>query len=181
MLIAWILRAVLLAVLLPLAIPLQILSRALVFAPIPVALLLLALALLALAIVLGLILGVVGTLVDVLLVLILIGVIWHWPRVIHAPVLARLRLAVRGLRNALGRELVRCSTSDAALCLAIVSLAVVLSLSSGVLHFLLTVAIVLLVVGVVWKWPRSPHLPALRKLQLALRALWDDLRKRFRH
>jgi len=177
--IAWILRAVLLAVLLPLAIPLQILFRAVVFAPIPLALLLLALALLALAIVLGLLLGVVGTLADVLLVLLLVGIIWHWPRGIRAPLPARLRLAFRSLRNAIARELNRCSTSDAALCLAIVSLAVVLSLSSGVLHFLLTVAIVLLVVGVVWKWPRSPHLPVLRKLRLALRSLWDDLRSRF--
>ncbi len=180
MLIVWILRLVLLAVFLPLLIPLGALAGAFVFAPIPIALLSLALALLALAVVLGLILGVLGTLVDVLIVLMLIGIAWKWPRGIRAPLPAKIRLAYRGLRNAFRQQLRHCSATDFALALAIVIIAVILSLSSGFLHFLFTVLAVLLIVGVVWKWPRSPHLPLLRKVQLALRALWDDLRSRFR-
>ena len=180
MLVVWILRLVLLAIFLPLLIPFAVLASAFVFAPIPVALLALALALLALAVVLGLILGVLGTLVDVLIVLMLIGIAWSWPRGVHATVPVKFRLAYRGLRNAIRQQLRHCSATDFALSLAIVLIAIILSLSSGFLHFLLTVCVVLLIVGVVWKWPRSPHLPLLRKLQLALRALWDDLRSRFR-
>ena len=180
MLIVWILRLVLLTVFLPLLIPFGALAGAFVFSPIPVALLALALSLLALAVVLGLILGVLGTLVDVLIVLMLIGIAWKWPRGIRAPLPAKMRLAYRGLRNALRQQLRHCSATDFALALAIVVIAIILSLSSGFLHFLLTVLAVLLIVGIVWKWPRTPHLPLLRKLQLALRALWDDLRSRFR-
>ena len=180
MLIVWILRLVLLTVFLPLLIPFGALAGAFVFSPIPVALLALALSLLALAVVLGLILGVLGTLVDVLIVLVLIGIAWKWPRGIRAPLPAKIRLAYRGLRNALRQQLRHCSATDFALALAIVVIAIILSLSSGFLHFLLTVLAVLLIVGIVWKWPRTPHLPLLRKLQLALRALWDDLRSRFR-
>ena len=179
--IVWILRVVLLALFLPLAIPFHALAGAFVFAPIPMALLVLALALMALAVVLGLILGVLATLVDVVIVLILIGIAWKWPRGIRAPFQTKLRLAYRSLRNTFGQELRRCSTTDVALCLSVVLIAITLSLSSGFLQFVLTVAVVLALVGVVWKWPRSPHLPVLRKLQLALRAVWDDLRKRFRH
>ena len=180
MLVVWILRLVLLAVFLPLLIPLGVLAGSFVFAPIPIALLLLAFALLALAIVLGLILGVLGTLVDALIVMMLIGIAWKWPRGIRAPLPTRIRLAYRSLRNAICRQLRNGSATDFALCLAIVIIAVILSLASGFLQFLFTVCVVLLIVGVVWKWPRGPHLPFLRKLQLALRSLWDDLRKRFR-
>lgn len=180
MVVVWILRLVLLVALLPLLIPFQVLAGAFVFAPIPLALLALALALLALAVVFGLILGVLGTLVDVLIVLILVGILWKWPRGMHAPPSAKIRLAYRGLRNAFRRQLRDVSATEFALCLSIVILAVVLSLSSGLLQFLLTVAVVLVIVGLVWKWPRGPHLPVLRKLRLALRALWDDLRSRFR-
>jgi hypothetical protein len=180
MLIVWILRLVLLAAFLPLLIPFGALAGAFVFSPIPVALLALALSLLALAVVLGLILGVLGTLVDVLIVVILIGIAWKWPRGIRAPLPAKIRLAYRGLRNAFRQQLRHCSATDFALALAIVVIAIILSLSSGFLHFLLTVLAVLLIVGIVWKWPRSPHLPLLRKLQLALRALWEDLRARLR-
>ncbi len=181
MLVVWVLRLVLLAVFLPLLIPIGALARSFVFAPIPVALLLLAFALFALAIVLGLILGVLGTLIDALIVLMLIGIGWKWPRGIRAPITTKIRLAYRSLRNTICHQLRNGSATDFALCLAIVIIAVILSLSSGFLQFLLTVCVVLLVVGVVWKWPRGPHLAFTRKLQLALRALWDDLRKRFRH
>jgi hypothetical protein len=180
MLVVWILRLVLLVIFLPLLIPFGVLASAFVFSPVPIALLLLALALLALAVVLGLILGVLGTLVDILIVLTLIGIAWKWPRGIRATVPAKIRLAYRGLRNAFCLQLRHCSATESALCLSVVIIAIILSLSSGFLHFLLTVGVVLLIVGVVWKWPRSPHLALLRKLQLSLRALWDDLRSRFR-
>jgi len=180
MLVVWILRLVLLVIFVPLLIPFGALAGAFVFSPIPIALLLLALALLALAVVLGLILGVLGALVDILIVLMLIGIAWKWPRGIHATVPAKIRLAYRGLRNAFRQQLRHSSATGFALCLSIVIIGIILSLSSGFLHFLLTVCVVLLIVGVVWKWPRSPHLPLLRKLQLALQTLWNDLRSRFR-
>jgi len=116
----------------------------------------------------------------VLIVLILVGIVWKWPRGIDAPPLAKIRLAYRGLRNAFRQQLRHGSATEFALCLSVVILAIILSLSSGLLHFLLTVAVVLVVVGVVWKWPHGRQLTVPRKLQLALRALWDDLRSRFR-
>jgi hypothetical protein len=180
MLFVWVLRLVLLAVFLPLLIPFGVLVSAFSFAPIPIALLTLALALLALAVVLGLILGVLGTLVDALIVLMLIGLFLRWPHGIRATLPAKIRLAYRGLRNTIRRQLRHCSATDFALSLSIVLIAMILSLSSGLLHFLVTVCVVLLVVGVIWKWPQSAHLPLLRKLHLALRALWEDLRSRFR-
>ena len=180
MLLVWVLRLVLLAIFLSVLIPFGVLISAFSFAPIPIALLALALALLALAVVLGAILGVLGTLADVLIVLMLIGMFWKWPRGVRATVPTKIRLAFRGLRNAIRRQLRHCSATDFALSLSIVIIAIILSLSSGFLHFLLTVCVVLLIVGVIWKWPRSPHLPFWRKLRLALRALWVDLRSRFR-
>lgn len=180
MLVVWILRLVLLAIFLPLLIPFGVLAGAFVFAPIPIALLLLALAVLALAIVLGMILGVLGALVDALVVLMLVGIAWKWPRGIRATLPAKIRLAYRGLGNAIHQQFRHCSATDFALCLSVAIIAMILSLSSGLLHFLLTVCVVLVVVGVVWKWPRGPHLPPLRKIQVALRALWADLRSRFR-
>jgi len=180
MLVVWIVRLVLLAVFLPLLVPFAALAATFVFAPMPIALLLLALALLALAVVVGLVLGVLGTLIDVFVVLALVGIVWKWPRGIRAPVAAKLRLAYRNLRNAVVKE-VRCgSATDFALCLSIAVFSVILGLSAGILQFLLTVAVVLVIVGVLWKWPRAPRLPLSRKLCLALRALWDDLRARFR-
>jgi hypothetical protein len=180
MLVVWILRFVLLAVFLPLLVPLGVLAGTFVFAPIPIALLLLAMALLALAIVLGMILGVLGALVDTLIVLMLIGIAWKWPRGVRAALPAKIRLAYRGLGNAIRQQFRHCSATDFALCLSVAVIAIILSLSSGLLHFFLTVCVVLVIVGVVWKWPRSPHLPLLRKIRLALRALWADLRSRFR-
>jgi hypothetical protein len=180
MLVVWILRLVLLAVFLPLLIPFGVLGGTFVFSPIPIALLLLALALLALAIVLGLILGVLGTLADVLIVLMLVGMFWKWPRGVRATLPAKIRLAYRGLGNAIRQQFRHCSGTDFALCLSVAIVAIILSLSSGLLHFLLTVAVVLVIVGVVWKWPRGPHLPFPRKMRLALRELWNDLRSRFR-
>jgi len=180
MLIVWIVRLVLLASFLPLVIPFAMLAGALTFAPMPVALLLLALSLSALGIVLGLILGVLGALADVLIVLVLIGIVWNWPRGIRAAFPAKLRLALRGLRNLLGRQTRHTSTTECALCLSIVLIALVLSLSSGLFHLLATALLVLIAVGVTRKWPQGPHLTVPRKLRIALAALWDDLRHRFR-
>jgi len=52
-------------------------------------------------------------------------------------------------------------------CIAIVAIAVVLTLLSGLLHFLLTVVVVLTVLVVIWKWPHSKYLPFLQKLRFA--------------
>jgi len=180
MVIVWVLRIALLTILLPLLIPFGALCGVFVLSPLPIALFLLALALFALAVVFGLILGVLGTLVDVLLILLLIGLAWMWPRGIHASLPTKARLACRRLRNEVSRQIRRGSTTDFALCLSVVVLAIILGLSSGVLHLLLTVCIAALIVGIVWKWPRSPHLPLVRKLHVALRALWEELRSRFR-
>lgn len=180
MLVVWILRLVLLVLFLPLLIPFGILVSSFVVAPISIALLLLALALLALAAVLGLILGVLGTLADVLIVLMLLGIAWKWPRGIRAQLPVKLRLAYRGLGNAIRQQFRHCSATDFALCLSVAMIAIILSLSSGLLHFALTILVVLVIVGLVWKWPRGKHIPLLRKLKIALRTLWDDLRARFR-
>ena len=53
-------------------------------------------------------------------------------------------------------------------------IAVVLILSSGMIHFFLTIAIVLVVIGIVWKWPRTPRLAFATKLRLALVSLRDE-------
>jgi len=180
MIFVWIVRGVLLLFLVPVLFPVRLLIRRLALTPMTFALLTLALALLALAIVFGLLLGVLGRLVDVLLLLGLIGIAWNWPRGIRASFSRKLHLAYRGLRNAFARQ-VRCFTLvDFVLCFVTMLIAIVLSLSSGFLHFFLMIFVVLTVIGVIWKWPRSPHLPFLRKLKLALRSLWDDLRSRFR-
>ena len=180
MLLVWIVRGILLALLFPLLLPMGMLWATFAVSPIGIALLALALALLALGVVFGLLLGVLGGVADVLILFGLLALIWHWPRGVQASLLTRLHLAFRGARNGLARQ-ARCLTLiDFSFCLVIVLIAVVLSLSSGLLQFLATILIVLLVIGVIWKWPRSPHLPFVRKFRLALRALWEDLRSRFR-
>jgi len=180
MLVVWIVRGVLLASLLPLILPIRVLWITFTVTPIGIALLVLALALLALGVVFGLLLGVLGGVADVLILFGLIALAWHWPRGLRATAPVRLRLAYRGAKNGLARQ-ARCLTLiDFAFCLVIVLIAIVLSLSSGFFQFFVTILIVLMVIGVIWKWPRSPHLPLVRKFRLALRALWEDLRKRFR-
>jgi len=176
----WIARAVLLALLVPFLGPLGALFASFTVSALGIALLLLALALLALGIVFALLLGVLGNLIDVAILLGLLGLLWYWPRGIRTQPGTKLRLAYRGVRNAISRQM-RCITLlDFALCLAVVVMAIVLSLSSGVLHFVVTILIVLTLVGVIWKWPCGAHLPFARKLRMALRELWDDLRSRFR-
>jgi len=180
MLLVWVIRGVLLAAMLPLVLPVRMLWTTFTPTPIGIALLALALALLALGVVFGMLLGVLGGAADVLILLGLIALLWHWPRGVQATIPVRIRLAYRGAKNSLARQ-IRCLTLiDFAFCLVIVLIAVVLSLSSGLLQFFATILIVLLVIGLIWKWPRSPHLPFVRKFRLAIRALWEDLRSRFR-
>jgi len=177
---AWIVRALLLVCLLPVLLPLGRLTSTIFVSCLSVSLFLLVLAFLALGIVLGIALGVIGRLVDLVIVLGLIGLAWKWPRGIQATAAGKLRLAYRSLSNAICHQVRQCTAVDVALCLVVVLIALVLSLSSGLLHFLLTVIVVLAVIGIVWKWPRAPRLPFVKKLRLALDALWDDLRRRFR-
>lgn len=177
---AWIVRALLLVPLLPLLLPLGLLASAIFLSPLSLALFVLALVLLALGIVLGIALHVIGNLVDLLILLGLIGLAWKWPRGIRASFPDKLRLAFRALKNAIQEQVRRCTSTDLALCLVVVLIALVLSLSSGFLHFLFTVVVVLAVVGIVWKWPKAAGLPFFTKLRIALHALRDELRRIFR-
>jgi len=175
----WIVRVACLVCLLPVLFPVAVLASAFAFSPIVIALLALALALLALAIVFGFLLGVLGPVADALILFGLIGLAWKWPRGIRASLAEKLRLAYRGLRNVVAQQFRRCTLVDFAFCLAIALIAIVLSLSSGLLHFLLTTIVVLFVVGVVWKWPQAPHFPLTKKLRLAIRELLNALRHMF--
>jgi len=176
----WIVRSVLLFLVLPLIIPFRAFHQTFRVSAMSFFLLLLALALDALAIVLALILGVLGKLFDVLIVFGIVLLLWKWPRGIRAQFREKLRLAYRGAQNA-ACEQFRCSTGiDLAFCIAIVAIAIVLSLSSGLFHFLVTVLVILSAVGIIWKWPHSKHLPFLQKLRFAARSLWRELRNRFR-
>lgn len=176
----WIVRAVLLVCILPLVFPLWVLGSAIFLSPLSFALFVLAVVLLALGIVLGIALGVIGNLVDLLIILGLIGLVWQWPRGIEGSFPDKLRLAYRGVRNAIRRQLRHCTSTDLALCLVVLVIALVLSLPSGLLHFLLTVLVVLAVVGVVWKWPAAPNLPFFTKLRISLQELKKEFRRRFR-
>lgn len=176
----WIVRVLLLLLLFPFLLPLGLLAPMIFLSPLSLALFLLALVLLALGVVLGVALGVIGNLLDLLIVLGLIGLVWKWPRGIKASFPDKLRLAYRSLRDAVRQQARRFTAADLALCLVVVLIAVVLSLSSGFLHFLVTVVVVLVIVGVVWKWPAASTLPFFTKLRIALRALRDELRRIFR-
>ena len=177
---AWVVRAVLLAFILPLFIPVFVLRSAAFFSPLSLALFALAVALFALGIVLGIALGVIGNLVDLLIILGLITVVWKWPRGIAGSFTDKLRLAYRGVRNAIRRAARRCTSTDLALCLVVLVIAMVLGLSSGFLHFLLTVIVSLAVVGVVWKWPAATDRPFFAKLRIALQELKREIRRRLR-
>jgi len=177
---AWIVRALLLILVLPFLIPFGILFSIVLASPRALALFVLVLALLALGIVFGIALGVIGNLVDLVIILGLIGIVWNWPRGAQGRFTDKLRLAYHRLRATLYHQVRQCGASDIALCLIVILIAVVLSLSSGLIHFLLTLVIILAVVGIVWKWPHTPRLPFVTKLRLALVALRDELRGFFR-
>jgi len=177
----WVVRGILLLLFLPILVPFRVLFRAFRYTGISIALLLLSLAMLCLAIVLAIITGVLGPLLDVLIVSALILMVWKWPRGLRAQFPEKVRLAYRGAFNA-ACDRFRCSTGiDYCFCVSIVLFALVLSLSSGFLHFAITVLVVLAVIGIIWKWPTSSHLPLQRKLVLALRELWKEMRERFRY
>ncbi len=176
----WIVRSVLLAFLLPVIVPFRAFFGSFRMTALSICLLLLALALDALAIVLAVILGVLGNLLDALIVIGIVILMWKWPRGLRARPFAKLRLAYRGAQNAACDQFRCSSATDLALCIAVLAIVIVLGLSSGLLQFLLTVVIVLAVIGIVWRWPQSEHLPFMQKLQFALRDLWRQLRRRFR-
>jgi len=177
----WIVRGILLLLFLPILVPFRVLFRAFRYTGISIALLLLSLAMVALSIVLATITGVFGSLVDVLIVSAFVLMLWKWPHGLRAQVPEKIRLAYRGAFNA-ACDRFRCSTGlDYCFCVAIVLFALVLSLSSGFLHFAITVIVVLGVIGIFWKWPASSHLPLQRKIHIALRELWQELRGRFRY
>lgn len=177
---AWVVRGLLLLFFLPLLLPFGWLVPLVLGSPLALALLVLSLALLTLGIVLGIALGVIGRLVDLILVLSLIGLVWKWPRGIRGKFWDRLRLAYRGFRNSIREQIRRCSPTDFALCVVIALIALVLGLSSGLLQFLLTAAVVLLSVGLIWKWPAASTLPFSTKLRIAFYELKEEFRRRFR-
>jgi len=174
---AWLVRGILLLLFFVFFLPFEIIF-ALVFAsPVAFALGLLVLVFLALGFTLALALHVLGNLIDILLILGLIGIVWKWPRGVRGSFFDKLRISVHSLRRSLSEQVQRLSGSDLALLGIILLIVLILSLSSGLFHFLLTVAVVLLTVGVVWKWPRNLHASFMEKLRLALRALYDELRR----
>lgn len=177
---AWIVRGLLLLLFFPLLLPLGWLVSLVLCSPLSLALFVLSLALLTLGIVLGIALGVIGRLVDFILVLSLIGLAWKWPRGIRANFWDKLRLAYRGLRNSVREQVRRCSPADFTLFIVISLIALVLGLSSGFLQFLFTAVVVLLTVGIVWKWPTSSTLPFSAKLKISLHELKEEIRQRFR-
>ena len=176
-LLEWIVRGALFLILLPILLPLVLLVAGIVFSPLSLALLLLALVVIALGVVVGIALGMIGNLLDVLIVLGLIGLAWAWPRGMRASFWDKLRFAYRRLGNALRRQVRQGNFTDLILCLAVVLIVAVLSLSSGVIHFLLTLTIVLLAIGIVWKWPRTSRLSFFTKLRIALYSLHAELRR----
>ena len=176
----WVIRAILFLLVIPFLIPLALLAPLVFLSPLSLALFILALVLLALGVVLGIALGVIGNLIDLFIVLGLIGLIWKWPRGIRAGFYDKLKLSYRSLRNTIRQQVRRFTAADLALCLVVLLIATILSLSCGFFHFLLTVLTVLAVIGIVWKWPPSPNLTFFTKLRVAIRALAEELRRIFR-
>jgi len=177
----WILRAVLLLLVMPLVIPFRALSRSFRPSSMAVVLLILSLALDALAIVVALILGALGAFIDVLIVFGIVLLLWKWPRGVRAASeIEKIRLAYRGVQNEACEQFRSTSCIDLAFCISVLALAVVLSLSSGLFSFLATLFIVLSIIGIIWRWPHSSHLPFLQKLKFAVRDLWRQLRNKFR-
>jgi hypothetical protein len=177
---SWIVRGILLLLFFPLLLPLGWLVPVVRGSPLTFALFVLSLALLTLGIVLGIALGVLGRLVDFILVLGLIGLAWKYPRGTRASFWDKLRLAYRGLRNSVRDQIRRCSPADFALCFVITLIAFILALSSGFLQFLFTAVVVLLTVGIVWKWPTASTLSFSAKLRISLRELKAEIKRRFR-
>ena len=180
MLFAWIVRMLLLIAVLVFIVPFGIIFSLIIASPLSFALFILMIALLVLGAVLGIALGVIGNLVDLIVVLGLMGIVWNWPRGTRGRFVEKLRFSYHRLRASLYRQLRQLTVIDLSLCAVVVLIAVVLSLSSGLIHFLLTLTTVLVVIGIVWKWPRVGHLPFAAKLRVALVSLHEELRSLFR-
>jgi hypothetical protein len=176
---AWVVRLLLLSIVLPFIIPFGILFAVVVASPLSFALFVLMLALFVLGVFLSIALGVVGNLIDLVIVLGLIGIVWNWPRGRRGRFIDKLGISSRRLRVFVHHQLKQLRAADIAICVSLILIAVVLSLSSGLVHFFLTIVITLLVIGVVWKWPRYSRLPFSSKLRIALLALRDELRRLF--
>ncbi|HDL86395.1 MAG TPA: hypothetical protein ENH11_08755 [Candidatus Acetothermia bacterium] len=177
---SWIMRALLLILVLPFLIPFGILFSLIIASPLSLALFVLVLALLALGIIFGIALGVIGNLADLIIVLGLIGIVWNWPRGARGKFVEKLRFASHRLRTALYHQMRQFTAIDIALGIGVILIMVILSLSSGLIHFFLTLAIILAVIGIVWKWPRAARLPFATKLRVALVSLRNELRGFFR-
>ena len=174
---AWILRGILLLLLFVVLFPFEVILALALASPVAFAVFLLVLVFLVLIFVLALALHVLANLLDVLIILGLIGIAWKWPRGMRGSFFDKLRVAIHALKLELKAQMRYLTRADVGLIAGIVLIVLVLSLSSGALHFLLTVLVVLLLVGIVWKWPRNPRIRFLDKLRIALRALFDELRR----
>jgi hypothetical protein len=177
MIVVWIVRAALVALLVPVLLPLRAMRRSFVRSGLGLALLCLGWVLVALAIVCAVALGILGRLFDTFIVVGAIALFFRWPRGVRGSFAANTVRAYRGLRRTVAHQLETCSLVDYSLCLGITLLAVVMSLSSGLLSLLLTLLVALFVVGLVWKWPGETQAPFAAKLRKALRDLLDEIRR----
>lgn len=177
----WILRGILLLWMMPVLFPVSTLRTIAVITPIGLALSALAVALLALALVFAVLLGVLGRLFDVLIYLFLFGLLLEFPYGdARESFLRRLAIAHRRLRRVVSDRLGRSTLVEYGICLAVTLIALALSVSIGLLHLLGMVLVVLLLAGVIWKWPHQTRLPRWKKLTIAMRALFEEIRRRFR-
>ena len=176
----WIVRAVVLASFLPAVFPPHAVATAFTATPISLALSALALALLALAVLIGSIHGVLGSAADTLILFGALSLWMKWPRGIRGRPLEKLKLAYRGIRNETARQLGHCTFVDYAFCLVVGLIAIILGLAAGIISFLATVSVVLLVAGLLWKWPTAPDLSFRHRLRIALREFLTAIRGLFR-
>jgi hypothetical protein len=180
MTVVWIVRAVLVALVFPILFPVTAMRRAFVRTGLGLALFSLGLVLVALAVVCALALGILGRLFDTLILAAAVALFLRWPRGVRRSFSAKLLLAYRGLRNAVSRQLKTSSLVDYSLCLGVTLIAVVMSLSSGLLSLIVTLIVALLVVGMVWKWPTESQSPPLAKARQSLRDLFAEIRRMLR-
>ena len=175
----WIVRVLALASFLPAVFPPHAIASAFTTSAIGLALLGLALALLALAVVIGAIHGVLGSAADTLILFGALSLLMKWPRGIRGRPLEKLKLAYRGLRNETARQLSHCTLIDYAFCLVVGLNAIILGLAAGIVSFVVTVAVILLIAGVLWKWPTAPDLSFRHRLRIALREFLAAVRGLF--
>ncbi len=177
MVFAWILRGILLLLLFVVLFPFEIIVALAFASPVAFSLFLLILAVLVLGFVLALVLHILANLIDVLIIIGLIGIVWKWPRGMRGSFFDKLRVAIHSLKRELKAQVQHLTYTDALLIAGIFLIVLILSLSSGILHSLITVLVILLVAGIMWKWPRNLRTRFLDKLRIALHALLDELRR----